>query len=95
MDGERSRYTDDRLDDRFNDIDRRLKAVDALPALLAGVSAQLAALQVKVTDNHVAQEKRMDTLDGEIGGVSRALWSLLAGLLLVTAAAVVGVVVLL
>jgi hypothetical protein len=69
--------------------------VDALPQLMAGLSAQVAALQTKVVDNHVASEKRLDTLDADIGGVSKALWSLLAGLLIVVVGAVLAIVVVL
>jgi hypothetical protein len=100
---ERTRWTDDRLDDFKEDIDRRLRMVDALPQLMAGLSAQVSALQTKVVDNHastekriernhVASEKRLDALDNDIGGVSKALWSLLAGLLIVVVGAVVAIV---
>ncbi len=91
----RTKYTDERLDDRFTDIDRRLRAVDSLPALIAGLSAQLAALQTQVGSVAANTEKRLDQIDNEVGGVSKAVWYLLAGLLFVAVAAILGIVIVL
>ena len=95
MDGPRTRYTDDRLDDKFDELNRRMSAVDNVPVLLAQVSTQVATLSQQLERNFASSERRMDDFEREVSDVGRAVWYLLAGLLFVAMAAVLGVVIVL
>ena len=95
MDGPRTRYTDDRLDDKFDELNRRMSAVDNVPVLLAQVSTQVATLSQQIERNFASSERRMDDFEREVSDVGRAVWYLLAGLLFVAMAAVLGVVIVL
>lgn len=64
--------------------------LDQLPTLMATVSTQVAALDSKITAGFAAVDKRADEQDNELGSVSRALWYLLAGLLIAMVGAVIG-----
>lgn len=80
----RTRWTDDRLDDRFRAIEDRVTDVAGLPVVVATVVAELAGARADI-----------HKLGTNVSGLGRALWSLLAGLLLVSVAAILGVVILL
>ena len=59
---ERSRYTDERLDDKFGSVDEQLRALREMPALVAALSVQLQSLAVTVNENTIGVNARLDRM---------------------------------
>lgn len=106
LEEDRTRYPDDRLDDKFDGIREDLRAVKEVPAQVSALSAQVQSLSTKVADNHIATNARFDRMREDQSAdtavlrednrqVSRVLTGFLSALLVTMVGCIITVIVVL